>query len=106
MRLLRLKIPLAITEVFDFSETLMSFMEGFPVYEVWWDENGPTPRQQRRERILDSIAEAIGALQYQQEVSDLDEPEIGGNGPYNVVDEVANLAAFNGDGAGVVHFMN
>jgi len=69
-----------------------------------------------RERILDSVAEAmaelhafqfgkIGALQYQQEVSNLDEPEIGGIGPYNVVDEVAALAALNGDDAGVVHFL-
>jgi len=124
MRLLRSKIPLIIPEIFDFSETsknelgvpyiLMSFMEGFPVSKMWWDENGPTPRQQRRERILDNVAEAmaelhafqfekIGTLQYQQEVSDLDEPEIGGIGPFNVVDEVADLAPFNGDDAGVAH---
>jgi len=30
---------------------LMNFMEEFPVYEMWWDKNGPPPREQQREDL-------------------------------------------------------
>ncbi|KAL7275046.1 hypothetical protein RUND412_002040 [Rhizina undulata] len=60
-----------ISEVFGFDETtnneilapfiLMEFVEGSPASEVWFD-TGPTPLEERRLRILDTVTSAMSQL--------------------------------------------
>ncbi|KAJ8058276.1 hypothetical protein OCU04_012470 [Sclerotinia nivalis] len=106
MRFIKANTTMPIPEVYDFSATtendigapyiLMSFLEGFPVYKIWFDESGEVPKQIRRERILDTIAEAmsqlkkfhfdqIGSLQFDKS---LDPASIG---KCNLVDEYNDL---------------
>lgn len=109
MSFLRQNTSLPIPEIFDFDETinneigapyiLMSFAEGIPVSELWFDATGPTPLEERRLRILDTVAVAmsqlsnfrfdkVGSLQF----------DSGGSvpttvGQCNVLDGEADLAA-------------
>jgi aminoglycoside phosphotransferase (APT) family kinase protein len=42
--------------------TIMQFNDGTPVCQIWWDESGPTPLEERRHRILDTVASAMSQL--------------------------------------------
>ena len=42
---------------------IMSFVPGFPISSKWFDRTGPTPLEERRQRTLDTLAEAISQLQ-------------------------------------------
>lgn len=42
---------------------VMSFVDGYPVSSMWFDETGPTPVEERRSNTLDSQARAIPSLQ-------------------------------------------
>jgi hypothetical protein len=69
MRFIKNNTNLPLPEVYDFDTAvdnaigapciLMSFEEGLPVSEVWFDETGVTPLRKRRRRILETIGEAI-----------------------------------------------
>ena len=60
---------LPLPDVYDFDTAvesaigapyiMMSFEEGLPVSDVWFDETGQTPLQIRRRRILETVAEAL-----------------------------------------------
>ena len=110
MLFLRKNTSILIPQIYDFDETtdnelcapyiLMEFVTGFPVYEKWFDDTGPTPIEDRRLRILDTVAAAmaqlghfqfnkIGSLQF---VPNLSEPTVG---QCIVVDEEAALMAFS-----------
>lgn len=41
---------------------IMEFVEGTPVSRLWFDETGKTPLEERRQRILDTIAGAMSQL--------------------------------------------
>ncbi|KAL9132056.1 MAG: hypothetical protein Q9217_000184 [Psora testacea] len=41
---------------------VMSFIAGFTVSSKWFDKTGPTPLEERRQRTLDTVAEAISQL--------------------------------------------
>lgn len=41
----------------------MSFIDGHPVSSKWNDTTGPTPKEERRLRILDTVAQAMAQLQ-------------------------------------------
>jgi len=109
MSFIRQNTNIPIPEIFDFDETvdneigapymMMEFVEGKPVSELWFDDTGPTPLEERRLRILDTVAEAmsqmskfrfdkIGSLQFG---SDASKPT--NIGPCNVLDETSELAA-------------
>ncbi|ESZ89545.1 serine/threonine protein kinase [Sclerotinia borealis F-4128] len=72
MRFIKANTTMPVPEIYDFSATtendvgapyiLMSFLDGVPVYEVWFDESGEVPKEIRREQILDTIAEAMSQL--------------------------------------------
>ena len=112
MSFLRKNTSIPIPEVFEFDETveneigapysLMKFVEGHIVGEVWFDSNGPTPLEERRLRILETVASAmsqlskfsfaeIGSLEF-LEGSDI--PTIR---QCNVFDEAAQLAGHGDD---------
>ena len=109
MSFLRKNTAIPIPKIFDFDETtnneigapyiLMDFAEGQRVSELWFDTTGPTPLEQRRLRILDTVAMAmsqlcifqfdkIGSLQFDSD--DLSPTRIG---PCNVLDAAADLTA-------------
>jgi Phosphotransferase enzyme family len=113
MSFIRQNTSIPIPEVFGFDETiqneidapyiLMQFVQGSRVWDVWFDVTGPTPLEERRLRILDTVAVAmfqlnkfrfnkIGSLQFDSDVS---KPT--GIGPCNVLDEQADLAAMRNE---------
>ena len=107
MSFLRENTSIPIPKIHAFDETtnnevgvpyiLMDSVEGFQVSEKWFDNTGPTPLQERRLRILDTVATAmsqlsqfqfdkIGSLQF-----DSDSYYPTDIGPCNVVDEAVSL---------------
>ena len=107
MSFLHENTSIPIPQIYAFDETtsnelgvpyiLMDSVEGFPVSEKWFDTTGPTPLQERRLRILDTVAIAmsqlsqfqfdkIGSLQF-----DSDSHYSTNIGQCNVVDEAADL---------------
>jgi len=72
MSFIRRNTSIPIPRVYDFCETpsneigvpyiLMEFAEGFPVYQKWFDDTGPTPKLERQMRILDTTAAAMSQL--------------------------------------------
>lgn len=73
VRFLRTETTMPISEIHDFDTTMtnaigvpyviMSFVAGSPMSEKWFDEKGPTSLEQRRERTLVTVAEAMVQLQ-------------------------------------------
>jgi aminoglycoside phosphotransferase (APT) family kinase protein len=73
MRFIRKETTIPIPEVYAFDTTvaneigapyiLMSFIPGFTVGSLWFDQTGPTPLEERRLRTLDSVAKAMAQLQ-------------------------------------------
>lgn len=73
MRFVRKETTIPVPEIYAFDITsanaigapyiLMSFVPGFPASTLWFDETGPTPLEERRMRILDSVAQAMSQLQ-------------------------------------------
>ncbi|KAL7266591.1 hypothetical protein RUND412_010859 [Rhizina undulata] len=72
MRFLRKNTTIPIPEVFAFDETtnneilapfiMMEFAKGSSVSKVWFEDTGPTPLEERRLRILDTVASAMSQL--------------------------------------------
>lgn len=102
MRFIRKYTTIPIPDIISFDSTteneiaspytIMQFNEGTPVCQIWWDENGPTPLEERRHRILDTVASAmsqltqfkfnkIGCLEFE---GDTRSPKIG---PLNIIDQ-------------------
>lgn len=73
MQFIQKLTSIPIPEVYDYDETIfneigtpyiiMEFIEGYPVCEMWFDLTGPTPMEERRLRILDTVAAAMSQLQ-------------------------------------------
>jgi hypothetical protein len=73
MRFIKDETTIPLPEVYAFDTTseneirvpyiVMSFIDGFTVNSLWFDNTGPTPLEERRLRILDTIAEAMSQLQ-------------------------------------------
>ena len=73
MYLIRRMTTIPIPEILAFDATqgnsletpymVMSFISGVTVEELWWDETGPTPLEERRSRILTTTAMAMAQLQ-------------------------------------------
>ncbi|RJE18339.1 hypothetical protein PHISCL_09328 [Aspergillus sclerotialis] len=73
MRLVRKKTTIPVPEVYavDSSSSnligapyiAISYIHGHSVYSKWFDETGPTPMEERRLNILDSLARAMSQLQ-------------------------------------------
>lgn len=111
MRFIRGNTSIPVPEVFGFDETtnneicapfiMMEFIEGSPVSARWFEASGPTPLQERRLRILDTVASAmsqlrdfkfnrIGSLKFGSQLHSY----LGTTlciGPCNLVDEAADL---------------
>ena len=72
MRLIHNNTTIPIPEIYAFDASLanelkapwmvMSFVPGSTVSELWFDESGPTPLEDRRRRALETIAEAMSQL--------------------------------------------
>ena len=72
MCLLRRHTSIPIPQVFSYSATpnnplgvpfiLMEFVSGVPVYDLWFKEDGQTPLETRRLRILDGVAACMAQL--------------------------------------------
>ena len=112
MQFLKANTTIPLPEVYHYSSSvdneigvpyiLMSFLEGKPVYEAWWDESESQTREERRLRILNSTAEAMSQLakfQFSQTGSVLfdDTLTITGIGDCTIPDEWANLRNFSLD---------
>lgn len=73
MQFIRRNTTIPLPEIYAFNTSMddtigtpyvaMSFIEGEPVYSVWFDDVGPTTREERRQRILRSIARAMVQLE-------------------------------------------
>lgn len=73
MRLVRKETTIPVPEVYTFDPSssnpieapyiLMSFIDGYSVSSKWFDGSGPTPVEERRLNILDSLARAMSQLQ-------------------------------------------
>ena len=73
MRFIKKQTSIPIPEVYYFDVTqeneigapyiLMGFVSGLTVNELWFEQTGPTPLEERRLRILDSLAKAMSQLQ-------------------------------------------
>ena len=74
LRVLREKTTVPVPEIYYYDTTfnnslgapfsLCSWLDGTPVCQLWAKSDGPTPLQQRRLRILDSVAEAMAQLSF------------------------------------------
>ncbi|RJE23087.1 hypothetical protein PHISCL_04577 [Aspergillus sclerotialis] len=72
MHFIRKNTTIPVPEIYTFDTSkdtiigtpyiAMSFIEGEPVCSLWFKEIGPTPREERRHRILRSIAQAMSQL--------------------------------------------
>ncbi|KAI5783397.1 hypothetical protein FPQ18DRAFT_419358 [Pyronema domesticum] len=72
MSFIRRNTSMPVPEIYDYCETssnkievlylLMEFAEGFSVFEKWFDDTGPTPKEERQMRILDTTAAAMSQL--------------------------------------------
>lgn len=97
MRFIKKETATPVPEVYYFDTTseneigapymIMSFVPGVPVSELWFDKAGPTPLEEKRLRIMESVAKAMsqlqklqfnemGSLQFNPESSE-DRPTIG-----------------------------
>jgi aminoglycoside phosphotransferase (APT) family kinase protein len=73
MRFIKEETTIPLPEVYAFDTTseneigvpyiVMSFIDGFTVNSLWFDNTGPTPLEERRLRTLDTLAEAMSQLQ-------------------------------------------
>ena len=73
MRFIRKETTIPVPDVYAFDTTnlneigapyiLMSFIPGFTVSSMWFDNSGPTPLEDRRQRVLNSVAEAMAQLE-------------------------------------------
>ena len=73
MRFIRKETTIPVPDVYAFDTTnlneigapyiLMSFIPGFTVSSMWFDKSGPTPLEDRRQRVLNSVAEAMAQLE-------------------------------------------
>ena len=73
LRLICNETTIPIPEVYAFDASLnnelgapwmvTSFLPGSTVAQLWFDEKGPTPLEERRQRALETIAEAMSQLQ-------------------------------------------
>ena len=72
MRFLRKETTMPLPEIYGIDLTssneigapyiVMSFISGFTVSSKWFDKTGPTPLEERRQRTLDTVAEAMSQL--------------------------------------------
>ncbi|KAH8150741.1 uncharacterized protein LAJ45_05437 [Morchella importuna] len=72
MHFIRRNTTIPIPNIISFDSTtenevgwpylMMEFVEGTPVSRLWFDETGKTPLEERRHRILDTIASAMSQL--------------------------------------------
>ncbi|KAH0602458.1 uncharacterized protein H6S33_008797 [Morchella sextelata] len=72
MRFIRQNTTIPIPDIISFDGTteneigwpyfMMEFVEGTPVSRIWFDETGKTPLEERRHRILDTLAGAMSQL--------------------------------------------
>ena len=72
MHFIRQNTTIPIPEIYSFNPSkdpiigtpyiAMSFIEGEPVCSLWLEDTGPTPQEERRQRILISIAQAMAQL--------------------------------------------
>ena len=73
LRLIRNRTTIPVPEIYAFDASLdnelgapwmvMSFISGSTISKLWFDKDGPTPLEERRQRTLETIAEAISQLQ-------------------------------------------
>ena len=73
MRFIRNETSIPIPDVYAFDTTnlneigapyiVMGFIPGFTVSSKWFDSTGPTPLEDRRQRVLNSVAEAMSQLE-------------------------------------------
>ncbi|KAA8913791.1 kinase-like domain-containing protein [Sphaerosporella brunnea] len=110
---IRRNTSIPMPEIYDFCENsnneigvpylLMEFVEGFRVCDIWFDDSGPTPKHERRLRILDNVAAAMSQLsQFQfDKIGSLHfaprNPNPTDIGPCNVLDELGVIAAAKDD---------
>ncbi|KAI4152401.1 MAG: hypothetical protein LQ340_002930 [Diploschistes diacapsis] len=74
LRAIRLKTTIPIPEVYHFDTSfenelgapfsVVQWLEGEPVTDLWWDSNGPTTLADRRLRILGSLAKNMAQLAF------------------------------------------
>ncbi|KAI9804891.1 MAG: hypothetical protein M1826_004847 [Phylliscum demangeonii] len=116
MIFLQKSTTIPVPEIYAFDHTvdneigvpyiMMSFLEGRPVSELWFDRSGPTPVDARRERILDTIAlsmeqlgrftfNGIGTLQFAEPMAG----PLADVGPLYTIDPGADLALDSISGA-------
>ncbi|PYI03322.1 hypothetical protein BO78DRAFT_375428 [Aspergillus sclerotiicarbonarius CBS 121057] len=72
MRFIRKRTMIPMPEIYDFNASVEntleapyvveSFIPGTSVADAWFDESGPMPLDEKRLRILDSVAEAMAQL--------------------------------------------
>ena len=72
MRLIRNETTIPVPEIYGFDASqanelgapylVMSFIPGSTVAKLWFDQDGPTLLEERRRRVLDTVAEAMSQL--------------------------------------------